>query len=78
MGFAFAIPLILLFGEKADTMGFGRKLLIIFILGGLQGLLGWIMVQSGLIDKPWVNPLNLNRTLNPGAIALFILILGGA
>ena len=26
-----------------------------FFLGGLQGLYGWYMVQSGLIDKPYVS-----------------------
>ena len=32
-----------------------NKLLVMFFLGGLQGLYGWYMVQSGLIDNPHVS-----------------------
>ncbi len=31
------------------------KLIFVFILGGLQGFLGWYMVKSGLIDNPHVS-----------------------
>lgn len=35
----------------------------IFLLGGLQGLMGWYMVKSGLIDQPWVSPYRLTAHL---------------
>jgi cytochrome c oxidase assembly protein subunit 15 len=35
----------------------------IFVLGGLQGLLGWYMVQSGLVDDPRVSQLRLTAHL---------------
>ncbi len=35
----------------------------LFVLGGLQGVLGWYMVQSGLIDEPRVSPYRLTAHL---------------
>lgn len=35
------------------------KLLFAFVLGGLQGVLGWFMVSTGLKDVPWVSPYSL-------------------
>ena len=32
-----------------------KKLLLMFVLGGLQGLYGWYMVKSGLVDNPHVS-----------------------
>jgi cytochrome c oxidase assembly protein subunit 15 len=31
----------------------------IFVLGAMQGALGWYMVQSGLVDDPRVSSLRL-------------------
>ena len=41
-----------------------RDLIIIVILGGLVGVFGWIMVASGLINRPWVNAYKLTLHLN--------------
>jgi cytochrome c oxidase assembly protein subunit 15 len=35
----------------------------LFALGGLQGALGWFMVQSGLVDQPHVSPYRLTAHL---------------
>ncbi len=35
------------------------KTFLAFVLGGLQGLLGWYMVRSGLVDRPSVSHLRL-------------------
>jgi cytochrome c oxidase assembly protein subunit 15 len=32
--------------------GLMPRLLLLFVLGGCQGLLGWYMVKSGLVDRP--------------------------
>ena len=32
-----------------------KKLIIVFIMGGFQGFLGWYMVKSGLVDIPHVS-----------------------
>jgi cytochrome c oxidase assembly protein subunit 15 len=39
------------------------KYLLMFILGGLQGLLGWYMVTSGLVDMPQVSQYRLTAHL---------------
>lgn len=56
----FLIPLVYFLWKKMIDKKLLTKLLIAFVLGGLQGLMGWIMVSSGLIDQPWVNPINLS------------------
>jgi cytochrome c oxidase assembly protein subunit 15 len=36
----------------------------IFILGGLQGAMGWYMVKSGLVDDPRVSQYRLTAHLS--------------
>lgn len=45
--------------EKALTL----KLISMFVLGGLQGLMGWYMVKSGLVDDPHVSQYRLTAHL---------------
>jgi heme a synthase len=35
------------------------KIVLLWLGGGLQALMGWWMVKSGLIDNPWVSPYKL-------------------
>ena len=39
------------------------RLITMFVLGGLQGLLGWYMVKSGLVDNPHVSQYRLTAHL---------------
>jgi cytochrome c oxidase assembly protein subunit 15 len=39
------------------------KLVVMFVLGGLQGLLGWYMVKSGLVSRPHVSQYRLTAHL---------------
>ena len=39
------------------------RLLLMFVLGGLQGLLGWYMVKSGLVSNPHVSQYRLTAHL---------------
>jgi cytochrome c oxidase assembly protein subunit 15 len=48
---AFAIPFIIFIIRKRFKKEMIRPMLILFLLGALQGLVGWIMVQSGLEDS---------------------------
>jgi cytochrome c oxidase assembly protein subunit 15 len=50
------------------------KYALMFVLGGLQGLLGWYMVKSGLIDNPRVNQYRLVAHL-VAAIAIYAYML---
>ncbi len=45
------------------------KYLLMFILGGMQGLLGWYMVKSGLVDVPRVSQYRLTAHL----VAAFVI-----
>lgn len=49
------------------------KLLGIFVLGGLQGAMGWYMVKSGLVDDPRVSQYRLTAHLSL-AFLIFISI----
>lgn len=51
IGVAFAVPMIGFWFAGMLRPGFGLKLLGVFVLGGLQGFVGWYMVMSGLVDR---------------------------
>lgn len=57
----------------------GRALRVagIFLLGGLQGFVGWFMVKSGLVDVPQVSHLRLALHLDL-ALLIFALLLWAA
>lgn len=50
LGIVFAIPFFYFLFKKYFSKEMIGSLVLLFILGGLQGLIGWIMVQSGLND----------------------------
>ncbi|MCF6280341.1 MAG: COX15/CtaA family protein [Flavobacteriaceae bacterium] len=59
LGFIFLIPfLIFLFQKKINFYLIKRLGLVIFFTA-LTASAGWIMVKSGLVDKPWVNAYKL-------------------
>ena len=60
IGFAFLIPFIIFLIQKRFKPDMIRPLLILFLLGALQGAIGWIMVASGLVgDAVYVKPTRL-------------------
>ncbi|MEZ4873764.1 MAG: COX15/CtaA family protein [Bdellovibrionales bacterium] len=71
VGVLFFVPLVIFQwrGLFKDRPGLTKKLWIGFFLGGSQGLLGWYMVQSGLVDRPDVSHFRLAAHLG---LALFI------
>src|SRR5690242_20723002 len=56
IGVLFAVPLVL-FWLQGRLKGRLTPVLLLFALGGLQGFVGWLMVQSGLSGRTEVNPL---------------------
>lgn len=58
LGVFFAVPF-LVFWKRGQVQGLWRKLVVLFVLGGLQGALGWFMVASGLQDLVYVSHLRL-------------------
>lgn len=59
IGIVFAIPFLFFYFRKQIKRSLTPKLIIMFVLGGLQGLLGWLMVKSGLVDRPSVSQYRL-------------------
>lgn len=51
IGVAFIIPFIIFLIQKRFRKEMVRPMIILFLLGVLQGLVGWIMVMSGLEDS---------------------------
>lgn len=64
IGIVYALPLFYFWMTKKIPEGFKTKLLIGLLLGGLQGLMGWYMVKSGLIDRPSVSHFRLAAHLS--------------
>jgi heme a synthase len=59
IGFVYVVPLVFFQWRKIVGGSLAAKLWAIFLLGALQGVLGWYMVKSGLIDDPKVSPVRL-------------------
>lgn len=64
IGIIYALPLIYFWIRGHIPAGYKLKLFIGLILGGLQGLMGWYMVKSGLIDRPSVSHFRLAAHLS--------------
>lgn len=59
IGLAFFLPLVWFWVKGAIPRGYKWKLVALFLLGGLQGAIGWWMVASGLVDRPEVSHIRL-------------------
>jgi cytochrome c oxidase assembly protein subunit 15 len=59
IGVVFLLGLIYFLWKKAITVELLPKLLFMFVLGGLQGFLGWYMVSSGLTQNVRVSHIRL-------------------
>ena len=63
IGMIFFFPMVYFFLRgKVETL-LKPKLITMFILGGLQGLMGWYMVKSGLVANPHVSQYRLTAHL---------------
>jgi cytochrome c oxidase assembly protein subunit 15 len=70
IGVAFLVPLVWFAVRRKIPPGHAWMLSGIFVLGGLQGAMGWYMVQSGLVDDPRVSQFRLTAHLGL-ALAIF-------
>lgn len=55
IGLVFIIPFLYFIITRQLDKSTIKKTIILLILGGFQGFLGWYMVKSGLVDKPDVS-----------------------
>ncbi len=53
MGLVFLLGFIYFLVKKKFNKGMIRPMIILFLLGGLQGFIGWFMVKSGLVPEKY-------------------------
>ena len=70
VGLVFFFPFLWFLWKKKVAGGLAWKLWGIFALGAAQGVLGWYMVKSGLVDDPRVSHFRLTAHLGL-ALAIF-------
>jgi cytochrome c oxidase assembly protein subunit 15 len=63
IGLVFFVPFLYFFIKGYVVRREWPKYLLMFVLGGMQGLLGWYMVKSGLVDVPQVSQYRLTAHL---------------
>ena len=59
LGIIFLIPFIIFIVRKQIDFFLIKRLLLVVFLAALTASAGWIMVMSGLVDRPWVNAYKL-------------------
>lgn len=74
IGVVFLLPLVWFVVRRRVDRVLVPRLFAFLGLGALQGLLGWYMVRSGLVDDPWVSPYRLTAHLGL-AFLIFALML---
>ena len=55
VGVVFLIPFVVFWLRGAFTPVLLRRTLLLFGMGAAQGVMGWLMVKSGLVDRPSVS-----------------------
>ncbi|MHB8743193.1 MAG: COX15/CtaA family protein [Sulfuricaulis sp.] len=68
IGVVFLVPFLYFLGRRRITRALVPKLVTMFVLGGLQGVLGWYMVKSGLVNIPRVSAYRLTAHLGLAVI----------
>ena len=68
IGMVFLLPFLFFLAKGWINRPLVPKLVMMFVLGGLQGLLGWYMVKSGLVDNPHVSQYRLTAHLGLAVI----------
>lgn len=63
IGLVFLVPFLWFWATGRLNRSMRLPLATLFVLGGVQGAIGWWMVASGLKDVPWVSPYRLTLHL---------------
>ena len=74
LGLAFGLPLLFFWLAGRIPQGYGLPLLGLLALGGVQGIIGWWMVTSGLVDNPAVSQYRLAIHLSMALLILSLLL----
>ena len=73
MGFVFLLPFCFFLFRKSLSRDTLLRLSVVIGFASLAAIFGWIMVASGLIERPWVNAYNLTVHLSLGISLLLAL-----
>lgn len=74
IGVFFLLPMLYFFIRYTLPGWLKWRLVGLFLLGGLQGVIGWYMVKSGLIDQPMVSPYRLALHLGTAFLIIGLLV----
>jgi cytochrome c oxidase assembly protein subunit 15 len=74
LGFAFGLPFLFLLITRRVPFGYNKRLTTLFLLGGLQGVIGWWMVKSGLSEDAAVSQYRLAIHLGTALIIFSLLV----
>jgi len=76
MGFIFLFPFIFFLIKKWIDPWMIRQLAMVIFWAMMAALFGWIMVASGLVDRPWVNAYKLSLHLGIALMTFSFLLWG--
>ncbi|MBI3372226.1 MAG: COX15/CtaA family protein [Betaproteobacteria bacterium] len=74
IGVVFLLPMLWFLLRRMVDRPLAWRLAGVFVLGGLQGAMGWYMVKSGLVDDPRVSQFRLTAHLGL-ALLIFVAML---
>jgi cytochrome c oxidase assembly protein subunit 15 len=74
IGLVFAVPFVVFLLQRRFSWNLATPLAVLFVLGGLQGVLGWWMVSSGLETLTSVSQYRLAAHLS-AALVLFLALI---
>lgn len=74
LGFVFLIPFIIFAVKKQLDFYLVKRLAIVILLTILTASAGWIMVQSGLVNRPWVNAYKLTIHFTLAVLVVWALV----
>ena len=74
LGLAFGLPLLFFWLAGRIPQGYGLPLLGLLALGSMQGIIGWWMVTSGMVDNPAVSQYRLAIHLSMALLILLLLL----
>jgi cytochrome c oxidase assembly protein subunit 15 len=74
LGVVFLVPFLWFLARRRIPRRLAPRLALLFLLGGLQGAIGWIMVQSGLVDRVSVHPVKLLLHLGCAVLIFALLV----
>jgi cytochrome c oxidase assembly protein subunit 15 len=74
IGIVFLVPFLWFLARGRIPRSLAPRLVLLFLLGGLQGAVGWYMVRSGLVDRVSVSQYRLAVHLGLAVLILGLLV----